>query len=217
MSSLTLIIGNKNYSSWSLRPWILMRHHELDFAEERHVLFTDTIRDELEAYGSDYKVPILVDDETIVWDSLAILEYISEQHLAGKGWPADANARALARSISAEMHSSFANVRGEMPMNCRKFFPEYKISDKAETEVNRIKALWQRCRDEFGQSGPWLFGEFCIADAMYAPIVMRFISYDVPVEGDIKAYMETVSSHPGIQEWVAAGRAEKEVLFEDEV
>ncbi len=216
MSDLTLVIGNKNYSSWSLRPCFFMQQNQVSFAEKRVALYTDTMEAELAEYESDSKVPILKDGDLIVWDSLSILEYVSEQYLDGKGWPVDPKARAIARSISAEMHSSFSNVRNDMPMNCRKQF-QIEFSEETQHEIERIKTLWQKCRTEFGAGGEWLFGEFSIADAMYAPIVIRFNGYGVPLDGIEKAYVENMLNNPHIQAWTEAGKIEKEVIDEDEI
>ncbi len=217
MSNLTLIIGNKNYSSWSLRPWILMKHHQLDFIEKRVPLFTESTNTELSEYDSDFKVPILKDDDLVVWDSLSILEYLSEQYLHGKGWPIDSRARAVARSISAEMHSSYPHVRTELPMNCRKKFNAMTLSDKAEAEVERICGIWRKCRSKYGNSGEWLFGEFSIADAMFAPVALRFYGYSIPLSSTDQEYVESVVNHPAIIEWIEAGRLEKEVIDDDEI
>lgn len=217
MSTLTLIIGNKNYSSWSLRPWILLRHHNIDFEEKRVALFVDTTASELAEYGSDYKVPVLKDDGLIVWDSLSILEHISEAYLDGAGWPGDQSARALARSVSAEMHSSFTNVRSELPMNCRKKFEHIKLTQNAEREIERIKTLWRKCRQEYGSGGEWLFGNFSIADAMFAPIALRFNGYSIPLQGIEADYVQAVLNHPGIIEWIEAGKLETEIIEADEI
>jgi glutathione S-transferase len=217
MTTLTLIIGNKNYSSWSLRPWIFMKHFNLEFTEQRIPLFTETTDQELEPYFSDYKVPVLMDGNVTVWDSLAILEYLSENYLDSKGWPEDAKARAVARSVSAEMHSSFVNVRSEMPMNCRKTFHNIKLSDAAAREVERIKTLWRKCRTEYGGQGEWLFGQYSIADAMYAPIALRFAGYSIPLTGIEESYVSSVLGHPSTKQWIEAGKAEKEVIAEDEI
>jgi glutathione S-transferase len=217
MSELTLIIGNKNYSSWSLRPWILLRHHQIDFEEKRVSLFVDTTAEELAEYDSDYKVPILKDGEMVVWDSLSILEYVSEAYLDNKGWPDDRKARSVARSISAEMHSSFVNVRNELPMNCRKKFENIKLSKEAEREIERIKGLWQKCRNEYGSNGEWLFGDYSIADAMFAPVALRFSGYSIPLSGVEADYINSVLNHPGIVEWVEAGKLETEVIEADEI
>lgn len=217
MSKLLLVVGNKNYSSWSLRPWIFLRHHKVDFEEKRVPLFTHTTEQELAEYNSDYKVPVLKDGDLYVWDSLAILEYLSEVYLDNRGWPEDRNARAIARSISSEMHSSYFNVRNELPMNCRKKFESIKLSQGATHEIERIKALWQQCRSEYGGSGEWLFGTYTIADAMFAPIALRFNGYGVPLSGIEAKYVQCVLNHPGIVEWVEAGKREKEVLEADEI
>lgn len=217
MSSLTLIIGNKNYSSWSLRPWVFMKQHQIDFEEKRVALFTETTNEELSQYNSDFKVPILKDGDLVVWDPLSILEYISEQYLESRGWPRDVNARAIARSVSSEMHSSFVSVRHELPMNCRKKFHNIKLTPDAEREIERIKTLWRKCRTKFGDEGEWLFGEYSIADAMFAPVALRFDGYSIPLGDAEEAYVQSIMKQPSIVEWVAAGNAEKEVIEEDEI
>ena len=194
-----------------------MKHFIIEFQEKRIPLFTDTTDRELEPYFSDYKVPILLDDEFTVWDSLSILEYLSENYLRGKGWPDDVKARAMARSISAEMHSSFANVRNELPMNCRKTFQDFKLSPEATREVSRIKALWEKCRTEYGGNGEWLFGRYSIADAMYAPIALRFSGYGIPLSDIDASYVNSVLAHPNIIQWMDAGKAEKEIIELDEI
>lgn len=217
MKTPELVIGNKNYSSWSLRPWVFMRHHEIDFDEKRIALFTDTTARELAEYGSDFKVPILKDGDLVVWDSLSILEYVSERYLDFRGWPGDPGARATARSVSAEMHSSFPDVRKEMPMNCRKKFRNIKLSAKAKRQIERIKELWRQCRTRYGDEGEWLFGQYSIADAMFAPIALRFDGYDIPLAGTEKAYVQSVLQQPCIVEWIEAGKLEKEIIEADEI
>jgi len=217
MSKLTLVVGNKNYSSWSLRPWIFLRHHKVDFEEKWVSLFVDTTAGELAEYDSNYKVPILKDGELVIWDSLSILEYVSEAYLENKGWPEDRKARSLARSISSEMHSSFINVRNELPMNCKKKFENVKLSQGAKREIERIKALWRKCRSEYGSDGEWLFGAYSIADAMFAPIALRFTGYSIPLAGIEENYVESVLKHPGIVEWVEAGKQEAEIIDADEI
>jgi len=213
---MKLIIGNKNYSSWSLRPWLLLKHFNVAFEEQRIALFTETYESEVAEYNSDSKVPILLDNDITVWDSLAILEYISEQHLEGKGWPSDKKARAFARSISHEMHSSYFNVRNEFPMNCRKQFTHISPSQDAEFEIDRIHSLWQQCRNNYGQNGDWLFGEFSIADAMFAPIALRFKGYNIPINGVEGDYMLKLLNYPHLLDWVKAGTQETEVISFDE-
>jgi len=217
MSDLTLIIGNKNYSSWSLRPWVFLKQYNIEFEEIRVPLFTETTDEELAQYDSDFKVPILKDKDLLIWDSLSILEYLSENYLDAKGLPADPEARAVARSVCAEMHSSFGNVRNEFPMNCRKKFNNIKPSKEAAREIERIKALWNKCRSSYGKDGEWLFGNYSIADAMFAPIVLRFEGYNIPLEGVEKAYVDSVMKQPCIIGWIAAGKQEKEVIEMDEI
>ncbi len=217
MADLTLVIGNKNYSSWSLRPWILLRHYKIPFLEKRIALFTDSMQADLAAYGSDTKVPVLQDGEHIVWDSLAILEYISEQYLDGRGWPTNTKARATARSVCAEMHSSFFHLREALPMNCRKRFKNYPVTNEAQREIDRVKDLWNKCRNQYGQNGKWLFGDFSAADAMYAPIALRFAGYDIELNNDERSYVDAIIAHPDVQEWISAGKAEPEVIELDEV
>lgn len=217
MQNLTLVIGNKNYSSWSLRPWVLLKHFTIDFTEKRIALFTENTQQQLSRYSSDFKVPVLVDAELVVWDSLAIVEYISEKYLDARGWPADVKTRAMARSLCAEMHSSFVHIRTEMPMNCRRPESPISLSLQALQEVERVKHLWTQCRDLHGAHGEWLFGPYSIADAMYAPIVMRFKSYAIAVTGKAGEYMQTVLKQPCIVEWIEAAKIEKEVIQEFEI
>lgn len=217
MDDLTLIIGNKNYSSWSLRPWVFLKQNQIDFIEKRIALFTETTNQELAEYNSDFKVPVLQDGDLLVWDSLAILEYVSEKYLNSFGWPVDPDARAMARSVSCEIHSSFFNVRNELPMNCRKKFRNIRLSAEALHEIERIKDLWRQCRSRYGNNGEWLFGDYSIADAMYAPIALRFYGYTIPLDGAEAAYVESVLRQPCIIDWIEAGKAEKEVIEEDEI
>lgn len=216
MSNLTLVIGNKNYSSWSLRPWIFMRQRNIEFIEKRIPLFTETMEADLAPYFSNSKVPVLLDDEFVIWDTLAIMEYVSEQYLQGKGWPADIKARAVARSISAEMHSSFTELRNALPMNCRKQFSGFNISKGVQADIDRISSIWCKSRTEYGSGGDWLFGDYSIADAMFAPVVLRLKGYDVTL-GDVEeSYMQSVLNLPAMQEWIEAGKQEKEVIEMDE-
>jgi glutathione S-transferase len=217
MTGLTLIIGNKNYSSWSLRPWLFMKHFRLDFTERRIALFTETTDRELAPWFSDGKVPVLLDGEDVVWDSLSILEYLSENYLDSGGWPQATGARAFARSVSAEMHSSFSNLRNELPMNCRKRLHDITLSVGAAREVERVKSIWRRCRADYGTTGSWLFGNFSIADAMYAPVALRFFGYTIPLGETEAAYVQTVLEHPDIAAWMQAGAAETEIIDMNEI
>lgn len=217
MSALILIIGNKNYSSWSLRPWVFMKQNQMAFTEKRIILSAETTEEELSQYSSGFKVPILQDGDLLIWDSLSILEYLSETYLQSKGWPKNAEARAMARSVSAEMHSSFYALKKELPMNCRKQFKNIKLSSAALQGVERITALWQTCRTKFGKDGEWLFGEYTIADAMFAPVALRFAGYDISLGDGESAYVQSVLKQPAIVEWIAAGKAETEIIPEDEI
>lgn len=217
MSKLTLIIGNKNYSSWSLRAWIFLKHFDIDFEEKRIPLFTDTTDDELLKYNSNFKVPVLLDGDLIIWDSLAILEYLSEQYLSDNGLPGEANKRAVARSVSCEMHSSFLNVRNDLPMNCRKSFKNFQPSQQVEAEIQRIKSIWKQCRTQYGDGGKWLFGSYSIADAMFAPIVLRFNTYNIELAGIEKEYSQTVLNQKNVIEWIETGKKEKEIIASDEI
>ena len=217
MSKLTLIIGNKNYSSWSLRPWVFLKQNQIEFDEKRVALFTKNSDKELAEYNSDSKVPILKDGDLVVWDSLSILEYISERYMNSNGWPAETEARAFARSVSCEMHSSFFALRNELPMNCRKIFTDISLSFEAEREIERVRILWRQCRTRFGAEGEWLFGQYSIADAMFAPVALRFSGYNIALEGVEADYVQSVLNQVCIIDWIDAGKREKEVIVEDEI
>lgn len=217
MSMLTLIIGNKNYSSWSLRPWIFMKTAGIGFEEKRIPLYTDQTLKLLEPYFSNHKVPVLLDGESTIWDSLAILEYLGEKYPDLGGWPKERRARAVARSISAEMHSSFSALRSNLPMNCRKKFPDFKVPAEAQTDIDRIKKIWTFCKEEFGRNGPWLFGSFCIADAMFTPVVLRFDGYGVALDGIEKEYVDTTLANIHLVDWINAAKIETEIIPASEV
>jgi len=208
MSDTTLIIGNKNYSSWSLRPWMLMKHLDMTFTERQLLLDTPTFKDEIAQLGPSGQVPVLKDNGITVWDSLAICEYIAEK--AGKGWPADASARAFARCVSAEMHSGFTNLRLEWPFNARARNRHTPMTPGLEADIDRIDEIWIDCRRQFGEKagGPWLFGEYTIADAMYAPVVVRFNTYRAQVSDTSRWYMAAVLEDAALQEWVHAAQRE---------
>jgi len=217
MSDLTLIIGNKNYSSWSLRPWFWMKHLGIEFKEIRIPLFTEQTNAQLEKYYSNYKVPVLLDKEFIVWDSLAILEYLSEKFPLLRGLPDDQEDRAMVRSVCAEMHSSFSAMRAELPMNCRKSFSGISLSPEAEEDIARITAIWRYFRRRYEQKGPWLFGDFTIADAMFAPVVIRFKGYNIALNEIEQEYVEQVLSQNAMIEWCHAGKQESEIIAMDEI
>jgi glutathione S-transferase len=208
----TLLIGNKNYSSWSLRPWLLMRQAGLAFDEVRIPLYTPESKAAIRKYSPSGKVPCLLDGELAVWDSFSICEYLAEKHPALDLWPADAHQRAAARSVSAEMHSGFQNLRQRMSMNCRRSFPGLGRTVEVAADIERVQKIWSDCRARFGRSGPFLFGAFSIADAMYAPVVLRFRTYVVELEPVRREYADAVLALPALQEWVADGAAETEMI-----
>ena len=215
MSELTLVIGNKNYSSWSLRAWLFLKHTGAPFREVRIPLDLPDTKARIAQYSPAGRVPVLIDGGLTVWDSMAICEYLSETILAGGGWPADVRSRAAARSVSAEMHSGFQALRSELPMNCRarrKVAP----SAAARADIERIVSIWEACRSGHAAAGPWLFGRFTIADAMYAPVAFRFQTYGVELGGNAAGYAKTLLEHPAALEWAAAGREEVEVVAADE-
>jgi glutathione S-transferase len=208
MAKLKIVLGNKNYSSWSLRPWVVLKHLKVPFDEQVIPLDQDSSAEEIRKYSPSGRVPVLIDGDTAVWDSLAICEYLHELFLDRKLWPADAKARAAARSASAEMHSGFTALRQNLPMKFREVFPNTQLQPDVKAEISRILQLWSDCRARFGAGGPYLFGSFTIADAMYAPVVSRFKTYGVPLDGAPAAYAETIWKLPQIQEWLTAARAE---------
>jgi glutathione S-transferase len=215
---LTLVIGNRNYSSWSLRAWLWIRQRGLSFDEVRVPLFEEETDAQLADYFSGSKVPVLIHGDRTIWDSLAILEYLNETFPHTMGWPEQAAARAMARSITAEMHSSFFALREALPMNCRRPVAAIELTEPVQNDIDRILSIWQKCREQHHQHGPWLFGHtFSIADAFYAPVVMRFHSYAVPVESFAADYMEAVIWEPAMQEWLAAAAEETEVIEEEEI
>lgn len=207
-----LVIGNKNYSSWSLRPWLLLRHHGVVFDEHRILLDTPQFAAEVAPWSPNGRVPALRHGEISVWDSLAICEYVSETFLAGAGWPDDAAARAQARAVSAEMHSGFQALRTAMPMNCRRRKPAAAASVETRHDIERVVALWNDCRRRFGADGAFLFGGFSIADAMYAPVALRFLSYGVALDADARAYVDALLGLAALQEWLRAAEVETESL-----
>jgi glutathione S-transferase len=211
MRKLSLVIGNKAYSSWSLRPWILMRHAGIDFDEIRISLYAEGDKQKILQYSAAGKVPVLKDADLTIWDSLAICEYLAETFPEKRLWPRETAARACARSVSAEMHSGFTSLRNQMPMNVRRELPGRVRTAEVLSEIARIETLWNECRSRFGANGPFLFGTFCIADAMYAPVVSRFRTYRVALAGAAAAYASAIHDLPSMQEWIAGACAETEV------
>lgn len=211
MSKLTLVIGNKNYSSWSLRPWLAMKQAGLEFDEVRIPLDGPKTQSEIRRYSPSGKVPVLIDGDLKVWESLAICEYVAER-FANNLWPTDIAVRALARSICAEMHAGFHNLRENMPMDCRNRYPGEGRTPAVEAEIDRITAIWRQCHQKFATGGNMLFGNFTIADAMFAPVVMRFITYDVKLDSEATAYVEAILALPAVQEWLASACSESESI-----
>lgn len=209
--SLTLVIGNKNYSSWSLRPWLAMRQFGIEFNEVRLALYTPTSPQQIRQYSSAGKVPVLLDDTLTVWDSLAILEHLAERFPTLPWLPEPKAARAIARSICAEMHSGFAALRHHMPMNCRAKLPGQGVTSEVQTDIDRITTIWRDCR-HYGAEGDMLFGNFTIADAMFAPVVLRFVTYAVPLDQVCSQYVEAILALPALQAWIKDAHAEPEKL-----
>lgn len=214
MSALPLlVIGNKNYSSWSLRPWLLLRHHGIAFEELRLPLDTPQFANAIAQWSPSRHVPALRHGDVAIWDSLAICEYADEVLLDGAGWPADVAARAVARSVSAEMHSGFQALRAALPMNCRRRSRGFVADAEVQRDIDRIVDLWRDCRGRFGSaSHGFLFGDFCIADAMYAPVALRFLSYGVGLDADAGAYVDALLELDALQEWLRAAATETETL-----
>jgi glutathione S-transferase len=215
--ALTLVIGNKNYSSWSFRPWIAMKAAGIAFDEVVISLNAEDFKPRLSKISGTGKVPVLVDGDVHVWESLAILEYLAEKFPAAKLWPAEAGARAHARAISSEMHAGFLPLRRAVPMNMWRPVQPRELNADAAANVRRIDAMWTDCRTRFGKGGPFLCGTFGAADAMYAPVVSRFHTYDVAVSDAARAYMKAMMALPAWAEWTAVALKEPWVLPEDEV
>jgi glutathione S-transferase len=211
-----LVIGNKNYSSWSLRAWFLMREAGIDFDEHRILLDTDTTVEEIAAWSAAGHVPILVLDGVTVWDTLAIAETLAERWPEKNLWPADSDARAHARSVSAEMHSGFNVLREHMPMNCRAMGRRVPLPDDLTDDIDRIIAIWTECHRRYGDTGPWLFGDFSIADAMFAPVVLRFRTYGINLNESAGYYPKRLLESEAMQEWLAACESEIEVIEREE-
>lgn len=216
MSSLTLVIANKNYSSWSLRSWLFLKHVGVPFAEVRIPLNTYETRERIAQYSPSGRVPVLLDGPVRVWESLAICEYIMERFPEARGWPTDQHARAIARSVAAEMHAGFSALRAELPMNCRAKRSGVVPSSAARADIERIISIWHTCRETFGQGGSWLFGAFTIADAMFAPVALRFHTYGVELPVVAREYVYTVNDHAAIREWIQAAHDEIEIIEEEE-
>jgi glutathione S-transferase len=203
---LTLVIGDKQLSSWSLRPWMLLRHLGLEFEELGLPLDTPRFRAEIGRYSPSRRVPVLLDEGVRVWDSLAICEYLNER-VEGAAWPDDPDDRALARCISAEMHSGFAALRSQWPLRAADRGLVAPLDEAGRADLARIDAIWSECRARSGAGGPWLFGEgYCIADAMYAPVALRFDTYGARLSPAARAYLEHALADPHLQDWIRGAR-----------
>ena len=208
-----LVIGNKNYSSWSLRPWLLLRQFNVPFDEVRLPLDTPEFWQRIPDYSPTGRVPVLHDGPRVVWDSLAICEYANETFLEGRGWPSDPDLRYLARCASAEMHSGFAALRAQLPMNCRRVPDAYRWKADAEADIQRVLTLWRELRRRGG--GPFLLGAFGIVDAMFAPVAIRFRGYGVALDDSARGFSDALFALPAMREWQAAAEAETERLAYD--
>ncbi|HQS08512.1 MAG: glutathione S-transferase [Rhizobiales bacterium 24-66-13] len=214
---LKLIIGNKNYSSWSMRPWLALRAAGIAFEEQRIAIGTDAFKAALAPLGTAGRVPVLVDGEIPVWDSLAIIEHVAETHPSRPLWPARPAARAFARSVSAEMHASFHHLRRHLPMNLWRPVELRDLPEGVARDVARVTAIFREARQRFGGGGDFLFGAFCAADAMFAPVATRLRTYAVPLDEVSAAYVAAVHAQPDFVAWKAEALRESEVLAEDEV
>jgi len=197
-----LVIGNKNYSSWSLRAWLLLRVFDVPFRELKLPLDTAEFETRIGDYSPARRVPALRDGDVHLWDSLAICEYANERWLGSRGWPSGIAARAHARALSAEMHSGFTALRQALPMNCRKRAATPMLDAEAAADVERIKFIWSETRPRHGGAGPFLFGSFGIADAMYAPVVLRFVTHGVTLDGEAARYAAAIAALPALHEWL---------------
>ncbi|MBP8173306.1 MAG: glutathione S-transferase family protein [Aeromonadaceae bacterium] len=209
MSALQLLIANKNYSSWSLRGWLVVKHSGLPFQERSFDLGDPAFKAQIALFSPTGRVPVLLTAEGTVWDSLAIAEFLAES--VPELWPIEPFARAQARSISAEMHSGFMSLRQAMPMNLRAEGRQVAMNPVLAADIERIVAIWCECRERYQDAGPWLFGQWSIADAMYAPVASRFRTYGVPLPEVAQEYVTTVFADPALQEWLLAARSEGEL------
>ena len=216
MAALTLVIGNKNYSSWSMRPWVLMKQLGIPFEEKKLRFHSSEWDAQIERWSPSRLVPVLWNGDQVVWDTLAIAEALHELFPDKGVWPKDAVARAFARSASAEMHSGYRDLRGAMPMNIRASHPGKGMNPAVQANIDRIEKLWKEARARFGSGGPFLFGAFCAADAMFAPVTTRFRTYGVRLSTESQRYCDAVLAAPGVRAWVDDAMKEKEFVADDE-
>jgi glutathione S-transferase len=213
---MKLVIANKNYSSWSLRAWLLLRQAGVPFEEEVIGFNEPDFSERVRRYAPTGRVPVLVDGDLVVWDSLAIAEYVAEKFPEKKLWPEARGARARARSICAEMHAGFAELRKRLPMNCELSLPLGTLETVVQRDIDRVVEIWRDARASHGTDGPLLFGRFTIADAYFAPVVWRFLTYDIPLPAPARAYVEAMRRLPSMQDWLADARAEGDYVGFDE-
>ena len=212
-----MVIGNQNYSTWSLRSWLLMRVADISFGEVLLPLDTDEFEQKIHDYSPSGCVPVLIEGKTAIWDTLAIAEYLAEVFPEKHLWPADAAARAQARAVSAEMHSGFPDLRRELPMNLRRPVGAVPVSKGTLSDIDRIFKIWRGCREEWGRGGQFLFGDFSIADAFYAPVATRFRTYGLELDEIVGSYVEVIHRLPAFLEWQQEARDEPWIIESDEL
>lgn len=210
-SNFRLVIGNKNYSSWSMRPWLVMKTFGIPFEEIKVLLDRPDTTQKISEYSLSGRVPVLLADDLVIWDSLAICEYLAERFPTQNLWPESAAARATARSVCAEMHSGFSQLRAAMPMNIRANFSGKGRNAGSQADIGRISEIWEECLSTYG-AHRFLFGDFSIADAFFAPVVMRFKTYGVSLAPALQAYCERIEAHPAVAQWVLGALDEKDDL-----
>ncbi len=209
-----LVIANRNYSSWSLRAWLFLTASNVPFEEIRIPLFTESWPADIAEYSPTGRVPVLLDDDITIWDTTAIIEHVREEYPHAVGWPESARMRAHARSVSAEMHSGFLAVRDELPQNirARNKLEMRQLSGSCRKQIARIDEIWTDCRSRYGASGKWLFGEFSIADVMFMPVALRFVTYSIPVSDSAREFVDAAQDSESVRQWIEAARAESESL-----
>jgi glutathione S-transferase len=215
MSPLTLVVGSRNYSAWSLRAWMVLRHLGLEFTEQQIPLDTPEFESEIGKFSPTRRVPVLVHGDLIVWESIAICEYASEL-AGGRGWPAEPALRAIARALTSEMHAGFSALRNACPMNARATGRRVPMTPALAQDLRRIDAIWSGCRRDHGERGPWLFGDFSIADAMFAPVALRVRTYGLPLSSLATRYYDTMLDDPHLLEWIADSCRDTQVIPHDE-
>ena len=212
MKQLNLIIGNKKYSSWSFRPWLLLKMAGIPFPETQIFIRKENTDAKIRRYSPAGRVPVLVDGAVTVWESMAICEYLAEKFPKKGLWPKGDRAKGVARSVSHEMHAGFQALRQNLPCHFLARYRDFHVAPEARPDIDRIGEIWKGCRELWGKGGPFLFGKFSVADAMYAPVVFRFLAYSVKVDAVSRKYMRTIESLPPSSEWVRAAREETTII-----